>query len=414
GDPADALKAGGRAASGGIGGVGRPRLQQGIVVAEVAMAIVLLVAAGLLARSFANRLGVDPGFRADDVLALRIALPRDRYDADAQRAFGDELLARVRELPDVTDAALSSDLPLRGLTSAAMLVVDGREDDRIRYYVHKVTPGFFRTLGITLVAGRDVAPTDRADTPPVAVVTEAMTKRFWPGGDAVGRRIRLGSAGGPEVTIVGVVRTPRLRDLTSDLGAPRAEPDVYFPLAQRGDRTLEIAVRSSMPPSSLTRTVREAVAALDAGIPVYDVQPLAEALRQESAASRFGSAAMGSVSLLALALAGIGIYGLLAFLVSLGTREIAIRMALGAGAPRVQRHVVAQGMTLVAIGVVLGLAGALAARRTLSSQLFGISPTDPATLGIVTATVLAAALLASWWPARRAASVDPQTVLRGE
>jgi predicted lysophospholipase L1 biosynthesis ABC-type transport system permease subunit len=241
-----------------------------------------------------------------------------------------------------------------------------------------------------------------------------MAKRFWPEGEAVGRRVRLGGADGPEHEIVGVVRTARFRDLTTDLGAARAEPDVFFPLAQRGDRALEIALRSRADPASLTTLVRAAVASLDPGVPVYAVQPLAEAVRQETATSRFGSATMSAFSILALVLAAIGIYGLLAFLVSLGTRDIAIRMALGAGAARVQRLVVGQGMMLVAIGVVLGLVGALAAARTLSSQLFGVSPTDPVTLGAVALTVLVAALVASWIPARRASRVDPQTVLRGE
>jgi predicted permease len=410
----DALKAGGRAPSGGIGTLGRPRLQQAIVVGEVALAIVLLVAAGLMGRSFAHRLGVDPGFRADDVLALRITLPRDRYETDARLAFADELLERMRALPGVSDAALGSDLPLRGNSSAAMLVVDERPDDRVRYYVHKVTPDYFRTLGIPLLAGRSIEATDRPDSPPVVVVTEEMARRFWPPGEAVGRRIRLGSAEGPVATVVGVVRTPRFRDLTTDPGAARTDPDVFFPLAQRQDRVLEIALRSRGEPASLTNAVRAQVAALDPGVPVHAVRSLAESVREQTATSRFGSIVMSSFSVLALLLAAIGIYGLLAFLVSLGTREIAIRMALGAGAPRVRRLVVGQAMLLVGIGVVLGLAGGVAAAQALSSQLFGVSPTDPATLVTVTVTVLAAALAASWLPARRASRVEPQAVLRGE
>ena len=410
----DALKAGGRTAGSAIGGLGRPRLQQAIVVGEVALAIVLLVGAGLMARSFAHRLGVDPGFRADGVLALRITLPRDRYESEDRLAFADQLLGRLRSLPGVTDAALGSDLPLRGSSSASMLVVDERPDDRIRYYVHKVTPDYFRTLGIPLLKGRSIEATDRPDTPPVVVVTEAMARRFWPSDDAIGRRIRLGSAEGTAATVVGVVRTPRFRDLTTDLGAPRSEPDVFFPLAQRGDRVLDIALRSNIEPASLTSAVRAQVAALDPGVPIYAVQPLEESVREQTATSRFGSVVMSSFSVLALLLAAIGIYGLLAFLVSLGTREIAIRMALGADAPRVQRRVVGQGMLLVGIGVVLGLAGGVVAARALSSQLFGVSPTDPATLAAVSVTVLAAALLACWLPARRAARVEPQAVLRGE
>ena len=410
----DALKSGGRAATSGVGGIGRPRLLQAIVVAEVALAIVLLVAAGLMGRSFAHRLAVDPGFRADEVLALRITLPRDRYEGEARLAFADELLGRVRALPGVSDAALGSDLPLRGNSSAAMLVVEERPDDRVRYYVHKVTPDYFRTLGIPILQGRGIEASDRPDTPPVVVVTEAMARRFWPSGGAIGRRIRLGDADGPEATIVGVVRTPRFRDLTTDPAAARSDPDVFFPLAQRPDRVLEIALRSDLEPASLTSAVRAQVAALDPALPVHAVRPLAESVREQSATSRFGSIVMSSFSVLALVLATIGIYGLLAFVVSLGTREIAIRMALGAGAARVRRLVVGQAMLLVGIGVALGLAGGVAAARALSSQLFGVSPADPATLSGVTVTVLGAALLASWLPARRASRVEPQSVLRGE
>ena len=410
----ESLKSGGRSAASAIGGVGRPRLQQAIVVGEVALAIVLLVGAGLMGRSFARRLGVDPGFRADGVLALRITLPRDRYEGDARVAFADQLLERLHALPGVSDVALGSDLPLRGNTSAAMLVLDERPDDRVRYYVHRVTPDYLQTLGIPLIRGRDIAATDRPDSPPVVVVTEAMARRFWPSDDAIGRRIRLGSADGPVVTVVGVVRTPRFRDLTSDLGAARSEPDLFFPLAQRPDRGLEIAVRARVDPASLANAVRGQIAALDPGVPLYEVQSLSESVRAQTASSRFGSIVMSSFSVLALLLAAVGIYGLLAFLVSLGTREIAIRMALGAGASRVKRLIVGQAMLLVAIGVVLGLAGGVAAAQALSSQLFGVSPTDPATLATVIVTVLVAALLASWLPARRASRVEPQAVLRGE
>ena len=413
-DPGEALKSGGRTATGAIGGIGRPQLQQAIVVAEVALAIVLLVGAGLLGRSFANRLGVDPGFRAEGVLAMRITLPRDRYDGDARLAFADQLLERMRALPGVTEAALGSDLPMRDNSSASMLVVDERPDDRVRYYVHKVTPDYFRTLGIPLLEGRAIESTDRPDTPPVVVVSEAMARRFWPDGGAIGRRIRLGSAEGQPATVVGVVRTPRFRDLTTDLGGARSEPDVFFPLAQRPDRELEIALRSSQDPASLTNAVRAQVAALDPGVPVFAARALSASVRDQTATSRFGSVVISSFSVLALLLAAIGIYGLLAFLVSIGTREIAIRMALGAGGARVQRNIVGQGMLLVGIGVVLGLAGGVAAGRALSSQLFGVSPADPATLAAVSLTVLTAALLASWLPARRASRVEPQEVLRGE
>jgi hypothetical protein len=248
----------------------------------------------------------------------------------------------------------------------------------------------------------------------VAVVSEAMARRFWPNADPVGRRFRLGDATGPEVTVVGVVATARFRDLTTDLAAPAAEPDVFFPLSQRTDTDLEVAVRSrtgALPDAALLRRAVEEVAA---GIPVFDVQPLREAMRQQSAVGRFGSVVLTAFGALALLLAAIGIYGVVAFAVGASRREIAIRMALGAPARRVLGLIVRNGMALVGAGIALGLGASLWLTGLLRAQLYGVSATDPLTLGAVAAAVLLVALLASWLPARRAARVDPQVALRTE
>jgi ABC-type antimicrobial peptide transport system permease subunit len=251
----------------------------------------------------------------------------------------------------------------------------------------------------------------------VAIVSEAMARRFWGGassGHAVGRRFRLGDATGPEVTVVGVAGAARFRNLTTDPAAPGSEPDVYFPITQRTDNVLEIVVRSRSGAVPSAEVIRSALAQVDASLPVYDVRPLVGVLRQQSATGRFGSIVLTAFSAAALLLAAVGIYGVVAFVVGLSRREIAIRMALGARAEGVRSLIVRNGLTLVATGVGLGLLGALALTRVLASQLVGVGATDPLTLGAVSLTVLVVALAASWLPARRAARVDPVVAMRAE
>jgi predicted lysophospholipase L1 biosynthesis ABC-type transport system permease subunit len=211
-----------------------------------------------------------------------------------------------------------------------------------------------------------------------------------------------------------VVAVARFRDLTGNLLAPRAEPDVFFPLAQRPTAELHVAIRTAADPTALTAAVRREVTALDPGVPVYDLRPLAESLRRQTATGRFGSLVLTAFSTVALLLAAIGIYGMLAFVVGLSSREIAIRIALGATGRSVTALVVRQGMLLVIIGVLLGLVGAALATDALSSQLYGVTATDPATLAVVSLTLLATALVASYLPARRATKVDPQLALKAE
>jgi putative ABC transport system permease protein len=410
----DALKEGSRSASGGIGTIRRLGPQQLLVVGEVALALVLLVGAGLMVRSLQRQLGIDPGFRAEGVLTARIALPVQRYDRAARGRFAEQLRERLGALPGVQAAAIGSDLPLGGESSAAVLAVEGARDEDVRYYRHQVSPDFFSTLGIRLVRGRPITDADRADAPPVAVVSEAMARRFWPDGDPVGKRFRVGSPDGDPITIVGVVANARFRDLTGNLLAPTAEPDVYFPLDQRPAADLHVAIRTAADPASLTAAVRREVTALDAGVPVYDLRPLAASLRQQTATGRFGSLVLTAFSTVALLLAAVGIYGMLAFVVGLSSREIAIRMALGATGGSVTALVVRQGMLLVVAGLLLGLAGAALATDALSSQLYGVTASDPATLAVVSLTLLATALVASYLPARRATRVDPQLALKSE
>ena len=414
GDLTDALRAGARASSSGLGRLRRFGAQQLLVAGEVALAIMLLIGAGLMLRSLRERIGVAPGFRIDGVIAARVSLPRDRYAPDARAAFAERLAARLATLPGVVGATVGSDLPLRGMSNASSLVVDAPGAQPIRYYRHSATPGFFTTLGIPIRRGRAFTADDRKDAPLVAVISETMARRFWSGQDAVGHRFRQGSETGPEVTIVGVAATARFRDLTSDLSAPTSEPDVYYPFSQRTDTDLEIAVHTRDGAAPSTALLQRELATIDPSLPLFRVEPLAVSLRGQNSAARFGSLVLGAFSARALILAAIGIYGVTAFVVGLSSREIAIRLALGADGGRVLRVVMANGMTLVLIGLGLGVLGARLGARVLESQLYGVRATDPVTLLAESGAVVLVALVANWIPARRAAAVEPQVVLKGE
>jgi putative ABC transport system permease protein len=246
------------------------------------------------------------------------------------------------------------------------------------------------------------------------IVSEAMARRYWPGQDAVGQRFRLGDETGPEVTIVGVAGNARYRDLITDLDAPASEPDVYYPYAQRTDADIEIAVRSSNGAAISIELLQAAVSSVDAGLPLYFVGPLEDYLRRQSASPRFGSFALSAVSVFAILLAALGLYGVIAFVVGLSRAEIAIRMALGADARSVLRLIVGNGLALVGAGVALGVAGSLALAPLLSEQLFRVSARDPVTLVTVAALVGTVAMVACWLPARRTVRVEPNTALRAE
>jgi predicted permease len=414
-DLSDALRQGARTASSGLGRLRRPGVQQLLVAGEVALALMLLAGAGLMLRSLSERMAVDPGFDPGNVVAARISLPRPQYPAEARNAFVERLSARLAALPGVEAATVVTDLPLRGNSNASLLWAEESGAAPARYFRHSISPDFFRTLGIPLERGRSFTADDHAQAPRVAIISSPMARRFWPGQDPVGRRFRMGGdATAPEVTVVGVTGPVRFRDLTTDLAAPTSEPDVYFPFAQRGGTDLEIAVRMrNGVPASVTDLQRE-VSALDAGIPLFAVAPLAEVLATQNAAPRFGSLVLGAFSVVALLLAGIGIYGVIAFVVGLSRREIAIRLALGADGRKVLGIVMANGMALVLAGVAVGVIGARLGSRLLESQLYGVQAGDPLTLAAVSATAVGVALLASWIPARRAARVEPQAVLKGE
>jgi putative ABC transport system permease protein len=414
-DLSEALRQGARTASSGLGRLRRPGLQQALVAGEVALALILLVGAGLMLRSLALRLAVDPGFEAKGLVAGRVSLPRPQYqEFPARASFVDRLAARLTTISGVASVAIASDLPLRGNSNAATLRIDGPTPVQSRYFRHSVTPGYFAALGIPLQRGRDFTGSDRQDAPAVAIISETMAARFWPDRDPIGMRFRQGNETGPEVTVIGVAGPARHRDLTTDLFAAGSEPDVYYPFAQRTTTDLEIAVRMRDGSLLATPLLEREVAAVDPGLPLFQVAPLESALEAQNAAPRFGSLVLAGFSAVALGLAAIGIYGVIAFVVGLSRREIAIRLALGANRGQVLRVVMANGMLLVLAGLVLGVLGALAGGKVIQAQLYGVTPGDPFILVGVSGAVILVALLASWLPARRAALVEPQAVLKGE
>jgi putative ABC transport system permease protein len=372
----------------------------------------LLIGAGLMVRTLRSQLDVSPGFSSDGVVTARLSLP-PRYTPEQRAAFATQLTERLAATPGVARASVSSDLPLSGASSAATFALPG-STETIRYYRHYVTPEFFTTLGIPLARGRAFAQSDLRGAPHVVILSEAAARRLFQGVDPIGRTLPLRSGTVTEATVVGITRDVRFRDLTTDITAPASEPDIFFPYVQRTDADIMVAVRSRGEALITSDALRQAVAAIDPTLPLFRVRPLAELLAQQTATARFGSLLLLVFSSVALVLAAIGLYGVIAFVVSLSRREIAIRMALGAEAAAVRRLVVRNAMSLVAAGVITGLLAAGLAAGVLSNQLFGVTPRDPLTFTLVPIAVLVVAFVASYLPARRAAQVEPQLALKSE
>ena len=412
----ETLKAGGRNSSGGLG---RNRLLGSLVVSEIALALTLLIGAGLMIRSLQRLQAVDPGFDSERLLTMRISLPRQVYQEDQIVAFSQQLRERLQSLPGAQSVALASDLPLSGSTSAGPVELEGRPatpaDGEIRMYRHRVTPEFFSTLGIPLVKGRDFTAGDHAQAPGVVIISEAMARRYWPNEDPIGKRLREDSHGSPApdpwLSIVGVAGEVKYRGLPQN---PNADPDVYYPLPQEPNRDLFLAVRSSVDPDSLVAAVRGVLQKLDPDLPVYSVATMAERVANQTTQSRFSAWLLGVFGALALVLAAVGIYSVMAYAVEQRAREIGVRVALGARAGDVLKMVIGQGMRLALLGVALGLGAALALTQLMKRLLFGVAAADPLTYGALALLLTLVALFACWVPARRATKVDPMVALRHE
>jgi putative ABC transport system permease protein len=418
-----ALKEGGRTSA---SRKGRSRLRHALVVAEVALSLVLLASAGLLIRSFWRLQQIDTGFRAEQLLTMRLFPPASTYPNDRQvAAFYEGLLQRVRSLPGAKDAAVASEVPIGGGNPATVMQIEGRPVvlsglNLTEFRV--VSPGYFRTLGVRLLRGRFLEETDQEQTTHVAVINETLARAHWPNEDPLGRRIRLLDKS-PErattvyLTVVGVVADAKNSSLTE-----AARQEVYVPLRQRAAavanmgfaRQMTLAVRASVEPMNLANAIRQEVWALDRDIPITGVRTLEQILATVTVQPRFNTILLGIFAAVALALAAVGIYGVLSYSVTQRTHEIGIRMSLGAQTQDVLKLVVKQGMTLALAGVVIGLIASFVLTRLMASLLYGVSATDPATFVSITLLLTGVALLACYLPARRAAKVDPMAALRYE
>ncbi len=398
------------------GGPGRFRPQHVFVVAQVSMALALMVGAGLLTRSFQAQLGVDTGVEYEGVGAMSLQLPRTRYDTDeAVRAFDRELERRLALLPGVSSVSLSSDLPFRNGSSGAYIFREGDgPDDRIRFHYHAVSPGFFETIGVELLRGRFLDETDVEGALPVVVITETMERRVYPDESAVGKTMYLRPDGTLPAEVVGVIADVRFRDVTTSLFADANSPDAFFPLRQRATLRLEAAVRTTAELSTVLPMMRSTVNELDPNLPVAQLAPMAEAFRTETAMPRFAAFLMTIFSVLAAVVACVGIYGILAFSVGQRSREIAIRRAIGATGGSVARSVVGDGVKLAAAGMVVGAGVAMFGSSVLEAFLFQVERSDPTTFVVVGLGMVAFALVAAIVPAVRATRRQPAEALKAD
>jgi putative ABC transport system permease protein len=396
----------------------RLRLRYGLVVLQTAVALVLLAGAGLMAHSLVRLSFVDPGFQSGNVVWIDLTLPERNYAGAAPKlAFFDSILTHVRAMPGVEQAGGIQGRPLESGNAVATMAPESRPPadagNAPRFPYHGTTPGYFDTLGIPRLDGRDFGPDDVATAPRVAIVSRAFAERFWPGERVVGQRFWMGRVApdAPLTTVVGVVEDVRQYGL-----AASPQPIVYRPVAQVPRGRLGLVVRHDGRAAAgvVLRDLRQVIRRLDRALPLDRAGTMDEQVRASLGEPRFRALALSIFSVTATALALVGLYGTLAWIVRARRRELGIRAALGASAGDLCRLVVGRGMVLTAIGIVLGLAGALAASRLLAQMVFGITPTDAATFASVAAGMALVSLAASWLPARRAAGIDPVRVLREE
>jgi putative ABC transport system permease protein len=409
-----ALKEGGRSAT---GGAVRQRVRSLLVVSELALALMLLVGAGLLIKGFWRLRSVAPGFDTEHVLTMRIELPEARYkEIPKQTQFRRDLLERLNVLPG-TQAAMISELPLSGDFLTHNFAIEGRpavaSGEEPELQVRSIGGDYFRTMHIPLLQGRDLTAQDREGAPAVGVVNESFVRQYFPNANPIGARIRWARQDPPQwLTIVGVVADVKQFALDQP-----EEPAFYYSYMQSEQpwkRWMYLVVRGQAEPATLARQVKEQVWTLDKQLPLTRVKPMTEVLATSIAAQRFNMTLMGVFAAAALLLAAIGIYGVISFAVTQRTHEIGVRVALGAQTADVLRLVMSQGLKLTLVGVALGLLGAFAATRLMASLLFGVGATDPATFAVIAALLAAVALVACYIPARRATKVDPMVALRYE
>jgi predicted permease len=408
---AETLKEGGRSLVGG-----HHQLRNLLVVTEIALSLVLLIGAGLLIRSFVRVQQVEPGFEPKNVLSMRMSLVGSAYKEEASRvSFYQRLWERIRRLPGVESAGGVSALPLTGGIGWGSITIEGYDASSgqsvIQADMRAASVGYFETMKIPLIRGRFFAEQDIKGSERVVIVDENMARTYWPKADPVGKRLKFGGADNdsPWMSVVGVVANVKHYALDTD-----SRVALYVPHLQGGAGSLSIAVRTTADPLSAVAAVTREARALDPNLPLYDVKTMEQWLSESLARRRFAMLMLGLFAVVAMLLAGVGIYGVMSYAVAQRTREIGIRVALGAQTRDVLRLIAQQGMSLTGIGVGIGLVAAVAATRLMASLLFGVRATDPMTFAAIALLLALVALAACWIPARRATKVDPMVTLKYE
>jgi len=408
----EVLKEGGRS----VVGSGSHRLRNLLVIAEMALSLMLLVGAGLLIRSFIRVQQVAPGFDPQNVLSMRMSLSGPEYKEQQKRlAFYQQLRERVGRLPGVESVGGATILPLSGSIAWGSIAIEGYDpasgQSAIQADFRIASVGYFETMKVPLIGGRFFSDSDAKDSLKVAIIDQNMADTYWPGSDPIGKRFKTGSAtsDSPWLTVVGVVANVKQYALDSD-----SRVAFYMPHQQAPTGSLFVTLRTTRNPLDLAAAVTREARERDPNVPIYDVKTMDQRLSESLARRRFAMLALGLFAAVALILAAVGIYGVMSYTVTQRTREIGIRVALGAPTGDVIRLVVGQGMLTAGIGVGIGLAGAFALTRVMSVLLFGVGATDLATFVVVAVVITGVALVACFVPARRAAKVDPMEALRYE
>jgi predicted permease len=408
-EPTEHLREGGRQE----GSHASRRTRSALVAAEVALALVLLVGAGLLVRTLMSMQRVDRGFSTDRIAIGTVSLPGSYADAPAVRSFYARLLERLRALPGVESAASTTGVLIPLLANSTVFTIEGQPlpppEERIEFPFEFVSPGYFETIGVRLASGRTFTGQDHADAPRTVIVNETLARLAWPGQDPLGRRLRPGGGDSPWWTVVGVVKDMRRGDVTRQV-----RPEVYVSSLQTTPRTQTLVVRTSGDPAALLPAIRRELQALDPQLPLFRAGTLDAEVSETLTQPRFQTMLLAGFAVIALLLATIGIYGVTSHAVSQRRQEVGIRMALGARAADVLGLMLRQHMIPALLGIAIGLGGALALSRYLATLLYGVRATDPLTFALVALVLLAVALAACWVPARRAARVDPLVALRTE